>query len=179
VGQGGAAGGTLSLVEFLRDHGEAAFADFHQYYQLDLAAIVRELRHEDEHPQPAPPRRRRWWDRFLPEPYIPPPPPVLVRSWTPAMVLALLSWLPDDSACAASMAGGKHHRGWGQDRWMRKSTFDAVQTNTIVNMKLAAGKKHRSVKAPQPWPGPDEQQNIVEKARPKTRVRNLPRLPQG
>lgn len=101
------------------------------------------------------------------------------RQWTPRDVLALLSWLPDDSAVAASLAGGRHHLGWGQDRWMRKSTFDAIQTSTVVNMKIAAGKKHRGVKPVPPWPGPDEQLRTTQRQRPTRSVADLPRLGLG
>lgn len=96
------------------------------------------------------------------------------RQWTPREVLALFAWLPDDSACAASVAGGRQYRGWGQDRWLAKYLFDAIQTNTVVNIKLQAGKKGKSVKPPKPYPGPEEQNKVIESKRPKVSVAQLP-----
>jgi hypothetical protein len=144
--------------------------------------VIRDLATPTPHPEPA---KRPWWASYVlyasygivDVPVRPQAPPQLVeRHWTPREVLALLAWLPDDSACAASVAGGRHYRGWGQDRWLRKYLFDAMQNNTVVNAKIAAGKKGRAVKAPKPYPGPEAQQRKVEASRPKITVANLPRM---
>lgn len=62
---------------------------------------------------------------------------------------------------------------------MRKSTFDAVQTLTVVEMKIAAGKKAGRVKNATPWPTPDQQLHEAERRRPKTSVSNLPKFGLG
>lgn len=88
-------------------------------------------------------------------------------------MLALLSWLPDDSAVAASAAGGRQHRGWGQDRWLLKHIFDATQTNGVIAMKVAAGKKANRIKDPEPWPDPDKQLRIATRLTPKANVARM------
>jgi hypothetical protein len=132
-----------------------------------------------------PPPKRPWWAWYVlyasyglvdvpaaPQPY----PQAVERRWTPRELISLLAWLPDDSACAASVAGGRHYRGWGQDRWLRKYLFDAMQNNTVVNAKIAAGKKAGRVKPPKPYPGPEQQQKKIEASRPKVTVAALPNL---
>lgn len=59
---------------------------------------------------------------------------------------------------------------------MRKSTFDAVQTNTVVAMKIAAGKKAGRVKTATPWPTPDQQLKETERRRPKVTVARMPKF---
>lgn len=39
--EGGAAGGSLSLIELLNEHGEELYADFHRFYRLDLVDLCR------------------------------------------------------------------------------------------------------------------------------------------
>jgi hypothetical protein len=143
---------------------------------------MRDLTAED--PPLLPPKRPWWawwviWTSYglaVPPVRPQPNPQAVERQWTPREVIALLYWLPDDSACAASVAGGRHYRGWGQDRWLAKYLFDAIQTNTVVTVKVQAGKKGRSVKPPKPYPGPDEQHKVTESKRPKTSVAALPSL---
>lgn len=150
------------------------------YHHLRLSDILRDLTRPDP---PVPPPVRpwwAWWAVYASYGLVRPParpqahPQPVERVWTPREVVWLLAWLPDDSACAASVAGGRHYRGWGQDRWLAKYLFDAVQTNTVVNVKIAAGKKGRSVKPPKPYPGPDEQHKVIENRRPKVSVAALP-----
>lgn len=139
------------------------------YHGVNLEAAIQDMCAGD--PPLFAPVRRRWWQWW----WIEPPARVpQTREWHPRRLLACLSWLPDDSACSASVSGGPHYRGWGQDRWLAKYLFDAVQNNTIANMKIAAGKKSGRVKPAIPWPGPDEQQQEKIRHTPKTRVAALP-----
>lgn len=62
---------------------------------------------------------------------------------------------------------------------MWKSQFDAIQNLTVVEMKIAAGKKAGRVKNPTPWPTPDEQLREAERRRPKVSVASLPKLHVG
>jgi hypothetical protein len=79
-------------------------------------------------------------------------------------VLTLVRGLPDGSHLAAAVRGGVEHRGWTLDRHLLASMFDAVQANTVVNARIAAGKKASSIKDPQPWPRPGE----VKRRKPRT-----------
>jgi hypothetical protein len=45
----------------------------------------------------------------------------------PAYVLALITQLPDDSAFAASVQGGREFRGWGFERHVNVAVLDALQ----------------------------------------------------
>lgn len=58
--------------------------------------------------------------------------------------------LPDDSLTAALMQGGREFFGWGQERYMIASLFDAVNLNTRATGNWKNGK------APQipPYPRP-------------------------
>lgn len=93
--------------------------------------------------------------------------------FTPDEVLALMSWLPDDCATAASMAGGRHYRGWGQDRWILKTILDATNVNGVIAIKVAAGKKAKKVKTPDPWPDPERQLRLSNQLTPKANVAKL------
>lgn len=93
--------------------------------------------------------------------------------FTPDELLALIEWLPDDSATSASVAGGKHFRGWGQDRWLLKSILDSNQINGVIAMKIAAGKKAGKVKLPEPWPSPEQQLRLTNQLTPKAPVARL------
>lgn len=55
------------------------------------------------------------------------PADLLDGSVSPHELRRLIEWLPDDSALAASVAGGPHMRGWTADRYMFRSMVHAVQ----------------------------------------------------
>jgi hypothetical protein len=82
------------------------------------------------------------------------------------MVLEHLRWLPDDGAYSASRQGGAKYRKWGLDRWILKGVYDGINTNTVVTAKAAAGKKGKSIKAPKPFPTPDQLVSKIKKAKP-------------
>ncbi len=143
------------------------------YHGVSLEAIIQELCAST----PEPPHVRRWWHWFAtfgPTPAKSAPQRAL--EWTPQRLLTYLNWLPDNSACAASLSGGKQHRGWGQDRWLAAKTFDAIQNDSIVALKIAAGKKAGRIKQATMWPGPDEQAAQTERLRPKVSVSALPKF---
>lgn len=118
--------------------------------------------------------RPRWW--ALTRHAAPAPTPKPDTAWTPRSVLALVKWFSDESATAASMAGGPHHRGWGMDRYMLRALHDTAQWQTTVLLKANSGKKSRRVPTPKPWPGPDELRAKAEQKRPKMTVADLARL---
>lgn len=72
---------------------------------------------------------------------------------TPWWVLTLVEELPDNSAFAASVAGGRAYRGWGWERHVMAALFDAIQVNTVVTARVAGAK---NVKPPSPMPRPGE-----------------------
>lgn len=47
---------------------------------------------------------------------------------TPREIIHLIEWLPDDSALAASVAGGSHLRGWTVDRYLLRALVHAAQS---------------------------------------------------
>ena len=51
---------------------------------------------------------------------------VLGRGPAPALVLALVEGLPDDSWYYAALQGGDEFLGWGRDRYMVADLFDAL-----------------------------------------------------
>lgn len=67
----------------------------------------------------------------------------------PALLLALLERLPDDSMTAALAAGGKHLFGWGVDRYIAADTFDALNLNTV-----ATGQWKKKPPEIKPYPRP-------------------------
>lgn len=66
----------------------------------------------------------------------------------PRLVLSLVQALPDDSLTAALLAGGREHWGWGLDRHLRASIYDAINQTTV-----AAGNWKKPPKIPA-WPRP-------------------------
>lgn len=52
------------------------------------------------------------------------------RGPAPSLVLPLIEGLPDDSMTAALASGGMHLLGWGEDRYLRVATYDALNLNT-------------------------------------------------
>lgn len=51
----------------------------------------------------------------------------------PSLVLELIRGLPDDSMTAALNQGGIQYLGWGVDRHMNASMYDALSVNTAVS----------------------------------------------
>lgn len=68
---------------------------------------------------------------------------------SPRSLYALITWLPDTGAVAAAMRG--EVRGWGLDRHIQASVFDAVQANTWVTAAVSSKRKPRK---PKPFPRP-------------------------
>lgn len=68
-------------------------------------------------------------------------------------MLTLVEELPDSSAYAGSVAGGREYRGWGWERHVMAALFDAIQVNTVVTARVAGAK---NVKPPTPLPRPGE-----------------------
>jgi hypothetical protein len=69
----------------------------------------------------------------------------------PAYVLDLITQLPDDSAFAASVQGGREFRGWGFDRHVNVAVLDALQALAYILRAVNGDKK---AKPPEPFPRP-------------------------
>jgi hypothetical protein len=69
--------------------------------------------------------------------------------YTPRLLLALIMWLPEDSAFVASLRGGRRWLGWSPDRALLADIYDALNLNTV-----ATGNWKRQPKIP-PWPRPN------------------------
>jgi hypothetical protein len=69
----------------------------------------------------------------------------------PAYVLDLITQLPDDSAFAASVQGGREFRGWGFDRHVNVAVLDALQALAYILRAVNGDKK---AKPPDPFPRP-------------------------
>lgn len=95
--------------------------------------------------------------------------------WTPREVLALILWLPDDSAFRASAAGGVENIGWTTQTWQLKHLYDALQAQSVLMYRLKLGKKARSV-VPDKFPTPKELM-AQAKARAKTKQKPKDRKP--
>ena len=67
----------------------------------------------------------------------------------PSLVLSLVQALPDDSLTAALMQGGREHFGWGLDRHLLASLYDATNQTTV-----AAGNWKKPPRFPA-WPRPE------------------------
>jgi len=76
----------------------------------------------------------------------------------PSLVLSLVQRLPDDSLTHALLKGGHEHLGWGLDRHLQASIFDAIQINTRATGNFKKPPKF------EPWPRPKS------KAKGKKRV---------
>lgn len=82
---------------------------------------------------------------------------------TPREILALIEWLPTDSAYSAALAGGRHHRGWDVNVWQNKAVIDLLQSLIVLTYKANAGKKAKNIN-PETYPTPDELLARAEKA---------------
>jgi hypothetical protein len=69
----------------------------------------------------------------------------------PAYVLDLITQLPDGSAFAASVQGGREFRGWGFDRHVNVAVLDALQALAYILRAVNGDKK---AKSPDPFPRP-------------------------
>lgn len=77
----------------------------------------------------------------------------------PSLVLELIEGLPDDSMFHALRLGGPQFLGWGVDRHIRASTYDAINVNTT-----ATGNWKKSPPKPEPFPRPKTKQASKKKA---------------
>jgi len=81
----------------------------------------------------------------------------------PSLVLSLVQRLPDDSLTHALLKGGHEHLGWGLDRHLQASIFDAVQINTRATGNFKKPPKF------EPWPRPKSK----AKGKKKVSVRDV------
>lgn len=78
---------------------------------------------------------------------------------SPSLVLMLARRLPDTSLTAALFAGGREHFGWGQERHLLASLYDALNANTRATGQWRKGK---APKFPE-WPRPGAAKSNGEK----------------
>lgn len=69
---------------------------------------------------------------------------------SPRLVVALIEWLPEDSAFAAAINGGRRWLGWTEDRMLRAALYDAMNANTV-----ATGQWKKRPPRIDPWPRPN------------------------
>lgn len=75
------------------------------------------------------------------------------RGPSPALVLALVEGLPEDSATVAAMRGGAEWRGWTQQTRVLADLYDAVMADVAVNAAhYSKAKKVKPVSKPYPRP---------------------------
>lgn len=70
----------------------------------------------------------------------------------PSLILALVRRLPDDSLTAALMRGGREHLGWGMDRHIWATIYDALNANTRLTGQFKKGQAPKF----EPWPRPGD-----------------------
>lgn len=68
---------------------------------------------------------------------------------SPALVLALVEGLPEDSATVAAMRGGRDWRGWTRTELLLADIYDAINANT-----RASGRWRRKPPTIPPYPRP-------------------------
>ena len=79
----------------------------------------------------------------------------LYRTHSPRELMALITWLPDDSPLAASLRGGRDHLGWTWDRILSLFILEQLQMNGFNFIKANTGKASaKTLKAPDPIPFP-------------------------
>lgn len=71
---------------------------------------------------------------------------------SPRRALALIRWLPPESATYAVLRGGPEFYGWGPDRYMSAALIDAVKENTYA---FVSANSKRKPKPPEPVERPD------------------------
>lgn len=75
---------------------------------------------------------------------------------SPKEIVALITWLPEESAFVASMRGGRRFLGWSWDRLMSTLLLEQTQMNGFNFIKANTDpKKGRALKGPEPidFPG--------------------------
>jgi len=80
------------------------------------------------------------------------------RGPRPALVLALVEALPDDSATMAAMRGGREWRGWTKQTSVLSDVFDAINANT-----RATGRWKRRPPTIPPYPRPEPSGKAAKK----------------
>lgn len=80
------------------------------------------------------------------------------------MILALILWLPTDSAFYASRQGGPQYMGWDPDRYAAVAAVNALLANNHIHALVNRDPKKPKPKAPEPFPTPGDYDN---KHRPK------------
>ncbi|AHJ86392.1 tail assembly chaperone [Mycobacterium phage 40AC] len=76
---------------------------------------------------------------------------------SPRYVLALIVWLPTDSAFAASCRGGPQFRGWDADRYAMVSAVNELRAGNHLTLLINRDRSKPKPKAPEPFPTPDEE----------------------
>ncbi|QHJ86534.1 tail assembly chaperone [Mycobacterium phage Mabel] len=84
--------------------------------------------------------------------------------FSPRMILALILWLPTDSAFYASRQGGPQYMGWDPDRYAAVAAVNALLANNHIHALVNRDPKKPKPKAPEPFPTPGDYDN---KHRPK------------
>lgn len=75
---------------------------------------------------------------------------------SPDEIVALIQWLPDNSALAASVRGGREYLGWTWDRIVSTLILEAATAHHVDFIRVNTKKEDRAkIKSPEPvkWPG--------------------------
>jgi len=72
------------------------------------------------------------------------------RGPAPRLLVLLIERLPDDGMTSAIAAGGAEHLGWGMDRHLIASVYDAINNNTRGTGSWAKGKAPKFTPFPRP-----------------------------
>lgn len=68
--------------------------------------------------------------------------------------------MPDTSMCHAMAMGGMEHLGWGMDRHLAASQYDAINSNTRATGQWKRGKAPNI----KPWPRPKSKKQKKKKS---------------
>lgn len=84
---------------------------------------------------------------------------------SPDNLVALVTWLPGDSAFAASMRGGQEFYGWDSDRYLRAGTLETLMMLENNFIRANTDKKNMS-KIPQVKPLEIPGRDLTKKPNP-------------
>lgn len=94
------------------------------------------------------------------------------RGPSPALVLALVEGLPEDSATVAAMRGGREWRGWTQQTRVLADLYDAVSLNTRASGRW----KRRAPRIPD-YPRPKQRRGRGRRGQTVADVRRVLGIP--